>query len=214
MVYTEKSDKMVDIEMIRNTIRDMQGEKRYKHTLGVEEEAYELGKIYLPEKCEKLALCGLLHDITKKLKTEEQFTLCDEYDIEIDKENIAPKLLHAKTGCEFARRKFGADVVDDEIYNGIKYHTTGIAGMSLFEALIYLADYIEKNRTFKDCVKLRRYFYRNLKKGKEDKYEVLRKTLILSFDYTMKNLMDDGLAIDFDSNSTRNYFIANKNCFK
>ncbi len=205
---------MVGIEEIREAVKNLQGEKRYSHTLGVESEAYELGKIYLPEKCDKLALCGLLHDITKKLKTNEQIALCDEYGIEIDKENIAPKLLHAKTGCEFARRKFGKEIVDDEIYNGIKYHTTGTVGMTLFEALIYLADYIEKTRTFKDCKKLRRYFYGNLKKGKEDKFEVLRKTLILSFDYTIKNLIDEGLPIDFNSNDTRNYFIQNKNCFR
>ena len=86
--------------------------------------------------------------------------------------------------------------------------------MTLFEALIYLADYIEKTRTFKDCKKLRRYFYGNLKKGKKDKFEVLRKTLILSFDYTIKNLIDEGLPIDFNSNDTRNYFIQNKNCFR
>jgi HD superfamily phosphohydrolase YqeK len=86
--------------------------------------------------------------------------------------------------------------------------------MTLFDALIYLADYIEKTRTFKDCVRLRRYFYKSLKKGKDDKFEVLRKTLILSFDYTIKNLIEEGLPIDNNSNEVRNYFIANKNCFR
>lgn len=205
---------MFSTENIRAIIKEMQGEKRFNHTLGVEEEAYELGKIYMPDKCEKLALCGLLHDITKNLKTDEQLSLCDEYGIEVDKSNIAPKLLHSKTGCEFARRKFGSEIVDDEIYNGIKYHTTGNVNMSLFDALIYLADYIEKTRTFEDCVKLRRFFYTNLENGEDDKLEVLRKTLILSFDYTIKNLIDEGLPIDNNSNEVRNYFIANRNCFR
>ena len=205
---------MFSTENIRAIIKEMQGEKRFNHTLGVEEEAYELGKIYMPDKCEKLALCGLLHDITKNLKTDEQLSLCDEYGIEVDKSNIAPKLLHSKTGCEFARRKFGSEIVDDEIYNGIKYHTTGNVNMSLFDALIYLADYIEKTRTFEDCVKLRRFFYTNLENGEDDKLEVLRKTLILSFDYTIKNLIDEGLPIDNNSNEVRNFFIANRNCFR
>ena len=210
----EKSDFMINTDNIRATIKEMQGERRFSHTLGVEEEAYELGKIFMPEKCEKLALCGLLHDITKNLKTAEQLSLCDEYGINIDRNNIAPKLLHSKTGCEYARRRFGCEVVDDEIYNGIKHHTTGSLDMTLFDALIYLADYIEKTRTFKDCVRLRRYFYKNLKKGNEDKLEVLRKTLILSFDYTIKNLIEEGLPIDNTTNEVRNYFIANKNCFR
>ena len=59
-------DKCFDTQKIRDTVRKMQGERRYSHTLGVEEEAYALGMIFMPEKCEKLALTALLHDITKK----------------------------------------------------------------------------------------------------------------------------------------------------
>ena len=202
------------MDNIHSLIKEMQGEKRYKHTLGVEEEAYRLGKIFLPEKCDKLALAGVLHDITKKLSLEDQIKLCDEYGIRVDKENIAPKLLHAKTGCEFARRRFGKEIVDDEIYTAILYHTTGKAGMTLFEALIYLADYIEPTRTFEDCVKLREYFYENIEKDNSDKFEVLRKTLILSFDMTIKNLIEENQQIDNDSIEVRNYFIRTKDCFK
>jgi len=203
-----------NIEEIRLVIKEMQGEKRYNHTLGVEEEAFKLGEIFIPDKCDKLALAGVLHDITKKLKTDEQLKLCDEYGIIVDKDNIVPKLLHSRTGCEFARRRFGAEIVDDEIYYAILYHTTGKAGMSLFESLVYLADYIEKNRTFGDCKKLRRYFYKNLKKGKDDKFEVLRKTLILSFDMTIKNLIKEDQKIDKDTIEVRNYFLTNKFRFK
>ena len=180
----------------------------------MEEEAFKLGEIFIPDKCDKLALAGVLHDITKKLKTDEQLKLCDEYGIIVDKDNIVPKLLHSRTGCEFARRRFGAEIVDDEIYYAILYHTTGKAGMSLFESLVYLADYIEKNRTFGDCKKLRRYFYKNLKKGKDDKFEVLRKTLILSFDMTIKNLIKEDQKIDKDTIEVRNYFLTNKFRFK
>jgi HD superfamily phosphohydrolase YqeK len=82
------SELMFVTDNIRATIKEMQGEKRFNHTLGVEEEAFELGKIFMPDKCEKLALCGLLHDITKKLKTDEQLALCDEYGIEVDRKTI------------------------------------------------------------------------------------------------------------------------------
>ncbi|MBQ8392693.1 MAG: bis(5'-nucleosyl)-tetraphosphatase (symmetrical) YqeK [Clostridia bacterium] len=200
------------IEEIRLLIKEMQGNKRYNHTLGVEEEAYRLGEIFIPSECERLALAGLLHDITKKLTTEEHLELCDKYKIDVNKD-IAPKLLHAKTGCEFAKQKFGTEIVDDQIYTAILYHTTGKSGMNIFESLIYLADYIEPTRTFGDCKKLRKYFYKNLKKKKEDKFEVLRKTLIMSFDMTIKNLIDENKQIDKDTIETRNFFIKNKSCF-
>ena len=204
---------IVNLDEIRSHLKELQGEKRYNHTLGVEEEAYKLGQIFIPDECERLALAGVLHDITKKLKTDEQLKLCEEYGIEVDK-NIAPKLLHAKTGCEYARRKFGKEIVDDQIYTAILYHTTGKAGMNLFEALIYLADYIEPNRTFGDCKKLRRFFYKGLKKGKIDKYELLRKTMVMSFDLTIKNLIDENKQIDGDTVESRNYFLRTPNCFR
>ena len=86
--------------------------------------------------------------------------------------------------------------------------------MTLFEMLIYLADYIEKGRTFEDCVELRKYFYLNIESANtyEDKLEVLRKTMLLSFDMTIKNLLDENGLVDLDTISARNSFVAN-NCF-
>ena len=177
-----------DIKALKEIIKGLQKPHRFVHTLGVEQEAYRLGEIFMPEKSGKLALAGLLHDITKDFSVEEQFRLCREYRIDVDK-NIAPKLLHAITGCEFARRKFGIEVVDDEIYNGIRYHTTGRENMTLFEQIIYLADYIEANRDFSDCVFLRNYFNINIGNcsSAEQRLEILRSTMVLSFDLTIKN---------------------------
>ncbi len=203
------------IENIRDIVRNYVCEKRFSHTLGVEKEAYRLGTIFIPEKAEKLQITGLLHDITKNFKTEKQLELCREYGIAVDLENLVPKLLHSKTGCEFARRTFGENVVDDEIYNGILYHTTGRENMSLFEAVIYLADYIEETRDFKDCIRLRKYFYDNIENANsyEDKIQVLRKTMIYSFDLSIKNLIDEGKRIDKDTINARNYFVSCKNVF-
>ncbi len=203
------------IDEIRDIVKTFVSEKRYLHTVGVEKEAYKLGKILLPQKAEKLQLTGLLHDITKDFKTEKQLQLCDEYGIKYNLEGLVPKLLHSKTGCEFARRHFGNDIVDDEVYSGILYHTTGRANMTLFEAIVYLADYIEETRTFEDCVALRNYFYENVNNAisYEEKIEALRKTMIYSFDLTIKNLIEENKPIDFDTISARNYFINSKRIF-
>ncbi|MBR2024555.1 MAG: hypothetical protein IKA02_01960, partial [Clostridia bacterium] len=81
---------------------------------------------------------------------------------------------------------------------------------------IYLADYIEETRTFEDCIKLRNYFYDNIKNADtyDEKIEVLRKTMVISFDYTIKNLIDEGKRIDKDTINARNYFVSGKNVFK
>lgn len=197
-----------DCESIKNKVKSYQNEKRYLHTIGVSEEAKELAKIYLPEKEDKLFLAGLLHDITKEFTKEEQLKMCHKYGIELQK-SIAPKLLHAKTGANLAREIYGSEIVDNEVYNAIYYHTTGKENMSLFEMIIYLADYIEKGRTFEDCIILREYFYENIKNATDynAKLEILRKTMVFSFDLTIKNLISEGKRIDSDTVNARNYFL-------
>ena len=203
------------IEEIKDVVKGLTCEKRFSHTLGVIREAEALGKIYLPDKVDKLKLTALLHDITKDFSREKQIELCKEYRVELDYGKIVPKLLHSKTGCQYARNLFGDEIVDNEVYFGIFFHTTGRENMTLFEAIIYLADYIEDTRTFEDCVKLREYFYKNIEKASSDeqKIEVLRKTMVLSFDFTIKNLIDEGKLIDFDTIKARNYFISAKKVF-
>lgn len=204
------------IDEIRDVVKNFVSEKRFSHTLGVEKEAYRLGEIFMPEKAEKLRLTGLLHDITKDFKTDKQLQLCDEYGFDYNVDNVVPKLLHSRTGCEFSRRVFGEKIVDSEVYDGIRYHTTGREGMSLFEAIIYLADYIEETRTFEDCIRLRDYFYGEIKTADsyKDKLEVLRKTMVFSFDLTIKNLIDENKQIDFDTIGARNYFVKYKDAFR
>ncbi|MBQ7760792.1 MAG: bis(5'-nucleosyl)-tetraphosphatase (symmetrical) YqeK [Clostridia bacterium] len=200
---------MNEFEFIVDIIKKHQTEKRYTHTLGVSEEAYKLGKIFIPEKADKLKIAGLLHDITKDFSLEKQLSLCDEYRITLDKDNLVPKLLHSKTGCEYAKRLFGSDIVDEEIYNAILFHTTGRENMTLFESLVYLADYIEPGRTFDDCVLLRDYFYELLDGAEnlEARKYILINTLIFSFNLTIQNLIDEGKSIDFDTIRARNYYL-------
>lgn len=199
-----------DWDFYKAYIKSLQKEKRYRHTLGVAEEALNLGMIFIPQKAEKLYFTGLLHDITKDFSTEAHFVLCEKYCLNVDK-NIAPKLLHSKTGASYAKELYG-DIIDQEVYNGIYYHTTGRANMTLFEIIIYLADYIESGRTFEDCVYLRKYFYENIKKATnyDEKLEVLRKTMVLSFDLTIKNLIEEEKRIDTDTINSRNYFLTTK----
>ncbi len=198
--------------VLREKVKEYQTEKRYSHTLAVEREAKALGAIYLPDDVNRLCAAALLHDITKAYDTEKQLKTCSEFGIIIGVEDVAaPKLFHAKTGAAVAKRDF-SDYVDSDILSAIRWHTTGRAGMSIFEMLIYLADYIEDTRTFKDCVVLREMFYAGIEKSEstEEKLEVLRKTMIRSFDMTVRCLIEEGALVDRDTIEARNSFILNK----
>ena len=154
-----------DLRALRERIKPYLKEKRYSHTLEVEEEAARIGAVYLPHKIGKLRISALLHDITKRAPLEKQLQYCEEFGIMLSAGDAAsPKVFHAITAAALARRDF-ADTVDEEIISGIRWHTTGCDRMSLFSAILYLADYIEPTRDFPDVDVLRKACYEDLDKG-------------------------------------------------
>jgi len=133
--------------------------KRIAHVRGTEEEAVRLAARWGADK-EAAARAAILHDCTKYHSMESHLRLCEKYGIVLDKlERKAEKLLHAKTGAAIARDWFG---VSDDIYEAIYWHTTAKANMSVLEKIIYMADYIEPNRSFPGVERLRALAYENL----------------------------------------------------
>lgn len=182
-------------------------QKRYEHTLAVERECISLGELFVFERHEidKLRIAALLHDITKEFDHKAQIELCGKY--AIDYSYKSPSVLHAETGAEFAKEKY-PQIVDNTIYTAIKYHATGTENMSLFEKIVYLADYIEETRKVKACVKLRKHFYDKIRH--HDKFFALNEAMVLSFNYTLEYLTADNKIIDIETIKARNYIIANE----
>ena len=144
---------------LRHEISARIGEYRFRHTLGVEEAIASLGALYLPHDVPRLRVAALLHDLTKEWTADEQIDFCRKQNLALlPAESAAPKVLHAKTGAVVAERDYG-EYVDSEIIAAIREHTVAAPNMSVFSALLYLADYIEPTRTYPECVALRRAFY-------------------------------------------------------
>ncbi len=198
------------LDALREQVREYLTQKRYAHTLSVESEAGKLAGLFLPAEENRLRAAALLHDITKRLNLEKQLQLCQNFDIITSNDEIkAPKLLHAKTAAALAARDF-PQFADSRVLSGIRWHTTGRAGMSLFESIVYLADYIEPTRTFADCVALRRFFWEKISDATDvdSRMEVLRQTMVLSFDMTIRQLLEEGALVDRDTVDARNWFLS------
>lgn len=182
---------------LREKAYSMLKPSRIPHVMGCEEEAIRLAERFGGNK-EDAAEAAILHDITKKLSLDEQQQLCRQYAIETDADEYGnAKLLHSKTGAKIAQEQFG---VSPNVYDAIKWHTTGKADMSLLEKIIYMADYIEPNRTFEGVNVLRELTYRNLDEGLLKGFEMsledlerynLRphKNTIEAFEYLKKELL-------------------------
>lgn len=209
MLTNEQENKL---EALRKKVSEIISGKRLKHTFGVEREIASLSGIYEPDEEYRLRAAALLHDITKQKTFEEQIALCDELKIlHVREDALMPKTLHARTAIGVIRRDF-PEFADDYILSAVRYHTTGRRGMTLGEKLLYLADYIEDTRTFEDCVRLREYFYSRLGDchDADGRRRLLDDTLILSFDMTIRGLIDEGTPVHQDTFEARNYLIEEK----
>ena len=197
------------LENLRESVKNEMGEKRYNHTLEVEKMAVRLGEIYAPDKIPTLRAAALLHDVTKERSAEEHIAICERAGLSVSvAERKSPKMFHSKTAALIIPEKYPEFAVP-ELVQAIKYHTTGKADMNLIEKIIYLADYIDDTRTFPACVQLRSFFFdaEPQKMGEAERLKHLYQTLLLSFDLTLKDLLEEGAPIAEDSFLARNHLI-------
>lgn len=197
------------ITALRRAITTRMSGKRLSHTLGVEKEIARLGVLFLPEDLLRLRAAALLHDITKELTVAQQQALCAQNGVTLTEEELlSPKTLHAQTAVFVIQADFFA-FADPVILDAVRDHTTGSPQMSLFAKLLYLADYIEETRTYPDCVALRRAFWEPVAEmGEAQRLLHLDRILLLSFDMTIKTLLEEGSMIAPATVYTRNSFIA------
>ena len=173
---------MMSLEEMQALLKESIPGKRYKHSVNVYETALKLAEVHVLPK-EKVALSDLLHDCGREVASKDSVAKCQELGLPIDEiEMHQPILLHAKLGVYNAMHKYG--VADQEILDGIMYHTTGIDGMSKLAKLVYLADMIEPGRDFPGVEELRRLARKDLDKA-----------MLLAYSNTICYLLEGGLLI-------------------
>lgn len=186
---------MITEQMLKTLRGDMEarlGAHRLRHTLGVEKEMRDLAEIYLPNRINEAASAGLLHDVTKELSREEQLALCQKYGIEVsEEEKHSFALLHAKTGAFYAREHY-PEYVSDAVFSAIYKHTVADKEMSLFDSLLYLADFIEEGRSYAACRALRAAFYQGIGNHKGNELAFLNEIMIKAYDASLEALLREG----------------------
>ncbi len=182
----------------KRLLRERLDDYRFIHSLNVAESAACLARQYGADE-EKAYLAGLLHDIMKNENNADMLKMIKKGGIILSRtEKANPKLWHAMAGAVCLKEKLG--ITDSEILSSVRYHTTGKAGMSLFDKIIYVADYISEERNYPDVDVMRRL---SLKKG-------LDEACLYSLQYTLKTLSVKETVIHPDSLDFYNELIINK----
>ncbi|MFC4411056.1 bis(5'-nucleosyl)-tetraphosphatase (symmetrical) YqeK [Chungangia koreensis] len=153
---------MVAIDEVLQSLKERMPERRYHHILGVVAMSRRLAEHYgIPE--DKAEVAAVFHDVVK-------FAEDDWLESVVLKSGVNPLVLtfhselwHAPAGAYVAKHEYGVE--DEDILNAITYHTTGRAGMSDLEKIIYMADLIEPSRTFTGVEELREKAFEDLNEG-------------------------------------------------
>ena len=144
-------------------IRKMLNPSRYKHSRCVMERAVELAEKNGADVI-KAKLAGLLPDIMKNVPEKEMLQFIEDSGIILLYADLcAPQLWHAIPGAAYLKEKLGID--DPDVINAVRYHTTGRAGMSKLEKVVYLADLTSADRDYPDVKKARKIADRSLDEG-------------------------------------------------
>ena len=143
----------MNTDYIEKYIIDNFSEKRRIHTYGVRDTSMRLARKYGADP-EKARVCSLYHDMFRRASDE----LIDEY---IDKYGLDPRyrhdpdLAHSKIAALYMKNEMG--ISDEDMLNAVAYHTTGRAGMSTLEKVVFLADAIEPARDYPSVDHLREF---------------------------------------------------------
>ena len=185
-LYTADTDTRDRDEQYRQIIRKRLGDYRYHHSLCVADEAKRLALRYGADE-KKAYTAGLLHDIMKDADRKSQLQILKDFGILLDEvERQVDKLWHAKVGAAFLEHIL--QIKDRELLDAVRYHTTGRAGMSLLERIVFVADFTSADRRYPDVDEVRRLSDVSLEE-----------TMIYTIDYTIRDLLNRGQAIHPDT---------------
>ena len=136
----------MELSEIRKELKKALKKERYEHSEGVAYTSAALAMRYDPSLVDKALVAGLLHDCAKYLSVQTMLDLCEEGGYDPGEKRLQNTgLLHAKAGAVVVRKKY--KINDPDIVSAILWHTTGKIDMTLLEKILYVADFIEPNRT-------------------------------------------------------------------
>ena len=146
--------------------RELEKPERFEHSMNVARRAAELAERYGSSR-RLCYIAGVLHDICKNLPQEQQFSLLKRLrgglkSVIINDKSLAevPPIWHGPAAAAYLYDELG--VYSREILAAVAYHTTGRAGMTLFEKIIYVSDLTSAERDYPDAVQLRELADRDL----------------------------------------------------
>ena len=148
-----------DREMLMEKVQMRMSEKRFAHVLGVEEMAVGLAARNQVDVA-KASIAALTHDYAKERPDDEMRFIIETQGFDLELLQYGNEIWHGIVGAHLVKKELGIE--DEEILQAIRVHTIGAPQMSELDKVLYVADYVEKNRTFPGVEEARRLALKNV----------------------------------------------------
>lgn len=197
-----------ELSALMTAVKIRLSEKRFLHVISVVEAAKKIGNYFPGIDLSELSAAALLHDITKEMKVEEHISLIEkEYGTLSDEDRETVAILHSLSAPVIVKKDF-SEYASENVLSAVLNHTMGAPGMSVFDRIIFISDYVEQTRTYDSCVKVRRELYDSLsqEKGYKNNELALNKAVYDSLDFTENQVLKQGRTLNSRSLKTKDYF--------
>lgn len=197
------------IDALRYKVKRALSEKRYVHSLGVEKCAIRLSKYCLPGFEDELAVAALLHDITKEFSKVEQLSILAANNVSLTEYEIkSEQILHSYTAPFVISGEY-AEYATRNILSSVRNHTVGDENMSIFDEIIFLADFIEDGREYRSSIAIREYVNEQMRENDtENNMLVLHNAALRSINFTILHLLEKNRHIIEKTVLTRNALLS------
>lgn len=118
--------------------------KRFKHCQRVAETAEKMANIFNADK-DKAYLAGVLHDYSKYDDLAKMYQTVQSEGLDPELLEYKSEVLHGPIAAVKVKNKFGVD--DQDVLLAITHHTSGAKQMGIIEKIVFVADYIEPERS-------------------------------------------------------------------
>lgn len=152
----------MNIDAALQKLQKMISKVRFDHTVRVLNTARELATHYNTNE-ESVQLAVIFHDYAKEIADDilKQYIIKHQLDDRLL--SFHKELWHGPVAAHIVQQKYG--IKNKSVLNAIYYHTTGRANMDMVELIVFVADYIEPNRSFPGLNDVREHAFINIHKA-------------------------------------------------
>ena len=168
--------------------------KRFTHSVNVARAAFALAERWGADP-QRAYLAGLLHDCCKELPFEEQKLLMQQGPFLVsDTEWLCKPVWHGIAAASYMHAELGIE--DAELLGAARWHTVGHANMTRLEEIVYMADLISADRTYRDVDRFRKMAQNDLDKA-----------LLAAFEYAIDSVMKKQAPLPVSTVEAYNYYL-------